>query len=319
MKNKNLILGLLLVVLVLLIVLPKIVPEDRGYPERLAEIDTSRVTKIEFDQGEEGVALVKSGVMWKLDRPIAFDADRKAVDRLLGVLADLRLAALVTENADFAEDERFELDDEQARRVQVYEGDRLVLEARFGKATQDYSNGFVRNEGDPRVFRTAQNLGGRFNMKHTGWIKRELFTLDKEAMESILVDRCDDGELSFAKAEEGWSVAWVAPRERDSWESPAVETGRFGTLQNALAKLRISDLAPEDKIAELENAEPSVISTVNLAGGQSRQVEWYVLESEESKAYCRVDGGGRWYEVYKSSLNSLEKDPEDYKGKVEEE
>lgn len=311
MKNRNLWLGGLLVVLLLAILLPKVLPESKGYPDTLAVVDTSRVERVELVKGADATTLEKLNGVWTVTAPLTRAADPAAVGRLLDGLADLRVTAKVQDNADHAEDARFELDDAKALRVTVKAAGRTVLEARFGKASSDFASGFARYENEPEIYRTAQNLGTRLSAQRGRWIDKTIFRTEADNLASLTFERAD-GVLRFESRDSLWTMDW-APAKGRGWSGEPVKETELSALKNAAANLRLTDLADSAQTAALQAVVPQTTQRVALKDGGERVFLWARLESDANKVFCRSQDDPTWFAVYKSTLDRFEKEATAFK------
>lgn len=308
MKKRNLLLGGLLVLLLLAILLPKVLPDNKGYPDALAVIDTSRVERVELVKGSDATTLEKRNGVWTVTRPVLRAADPAAVQRMLDALADLRVAAKVQDNAGNAEDARFELDDAKALRVSVKAAGETVLEARFGKASSDFSSGFARYESDPVVYRTAQNLGSRLSAQRSRWIDKTIFKTEADNLATVALERAD-GELAFENRDSLWTMDWKPAKGGRGWSGEAIKETELSALKNAVAHLRMSDLADSAQTAALAGVVEGTTLHLTLKDGAGRVFRFARLESETGKAFCQAEGDPTWFAVYKSTLDRFEKEP----------
>lgn len=311
MKNKNLLLGVLLAVLVLLIVLPKMMPETKGYPERFAELDTSRVTALDISKGEDRVRIDKQNGQWWLTEPVNWKADARALDRLLAELPELGARALINKNTGGEADDRYELGADQATILRVYEGAEERLALRIGKASQDFSSGFVRYDDSEPIYRSNRNLSSRVPSDPARWLDKLIYKEEQDNLATVQLHR-GDGTLSFSNADTAWSAEW-SPKRGRGWFEAAVDEAAFSTLRNGVLTLRMSELATAEQAARLAEADIVLSHELGTKDGRSRKVDWARLEDEESKVFCRVDGQDQWLSLYKSSLERLEKEPGEFR------
>jgi len=311
MKNRNLWLGGALAALLLLILLPKVAPERKGYPDSLAAVDTARVERVELAKGDQRTVLEKRNGLWRVTQPVDWAADRAAVDRLLGALADLAVVAKVQDNDGYAEDGRFQLDDAQALRLSVRAGGEDLLAARVGKASADFTTGFARYEDRPEIYRTAQNLGSRLSPQSSRWIDKVVYKEEPEQLAAVELVRAD-GTLRFDHRDSLWTVDWTPASGRGFAGAP-VKDAELSALKNAAATLRMSDLADSARVSQLANAAPELTQRVTLADGRQRVIEWARAAGDDSRVYCRLQDGPTWFAVFKSTLDRFEKEPEAFR------
>ncbi len=187
MQKKTLYLIGLLAVLVLLIYLPDMIPEDRGYPVTLGTIDTASVTRIEIIASDEQMLLEREGGELVMRQPLALPLENYQAQRLLSTLSDLRVSALTTENeARFVE---FALTDTLGIRVKVTAGDQLLADFLVGRESSDYQHSYTRLIGSSQILQMSRNLTSMFKMKASSLFRRELYRVDPK--EILLVSTFD--------------------------------------------------------------------------------------------------------------------------------
>ncbi len=315
MKNKNFILVAALLVLVAAIAIPKLMPEKKNYPDKLAELDSLAIDFIQVSSGDGAITLQRSGDTWRITDPIAYDAEQGTIERILGQLCHLDVVALTSENPDYSQDDRYELGDTQAVRIKVQAGGTQMMDARLGKASQDNSNGFARLENDSRIYRTAQPLKMRFSTDPSRWIKRDRPMENLDDLERLVLERKGDlGTLTFAKADSVWQVSWTDGRGRSKWSNEAVNESQFNTARTHMNNMRIAGLADAEKTALLNEHEILLTSRAFWADGKEHVVEW-VQDKDLSpdRVYARIDGEDLWYEMYRYEFDKLNKAADEYR------
>jgi hypothetical protein len=310
-SSTNKILGVLLAVLVAAIVLPRVMPEDKGYPERFAEVDTAKVSRIEISKADARVLLERRNGAWQVSEPVNWKADANAVTRLLAELTTAGAVALVNANKDGEADSRYELDDAGATKLGVFAGSEELLALRVGKASQDFSTGFVRFEDKQKIYRSGTNLSGKVPAQPARWLDKVIYKEEEASLAAIELKR-EDGRLNFARPDSVWEAEWM-PEKGRGWKSESLNEGNFNAVRNGLQSLRLSDLASAEQAALLEEAPLEFECTVLLKDGRNHRIRWKLLESESSKAFCKVDDFEPWFSLYKSSLERLNKAPEEFR------
>ena len=311
MRNMNRWLLGLLAVLVLSIVLPRVLPRHRDYPERLGDVDTTAVTKVVLARGADSVQVEKAGAAWRLTAPVAWAADPRMVEGLLAALGDLRVTALANANRKLEADARYELGDAQATRLKVYAGARLALEARLGRASQDYSGSFARLEGKEPIYRLAREVGSRLPANRSRWLDKVVCKVDADSLNAIELQRAD-GVLLFSRADSAWSVRW-SPARGAGWTADAGDAPAFAGLRSTLCNLRMSDLPTPAQAAALALAEPQLSHALSLKDGRRLQFQWTRLEGERDLAFVRREGEAAWFAVYAGLVDRLEGKPGDFR------
>jgi hypothetical protein len=299
-KNNNRILFLALLVLVALIILPKVMPEKKAYPSQLAAIDTSMVQRIELSQPDGTISLVKSMMGWELELD-NWPADKMRVGRLMQELAALDLHSLVNENTDYAQDERYELDDAKATKLSVYEGDALVLKARLGKPARDWMSCVARLDEAAPIYRMAKNLKSSLSTQRKNWLDKSLFRMEQASIQNLHLQAGTSLEL------QNQDSLWVAHRRSASGVSSRFELGGrpLEELEQKLAHLAMNDLASPEQAMQLQTASPVLVAQLKFSDGRDLQLSWFRLNGME-EVFCQLAEGAPYLLFGKSVLESFE-------------
>jgi hypothetical protein len=301
MRNKNLILLVVLAVLLALIAMPKLLPEKKAYPDQLATIDTAKVQRVHFSKGEETLTLVKDSFGWQVQTEPNWPADDRAMGNILGMLAHLEVASLANSNDDYNHDARYELDDSQALRLEVFEGDAHVLNARLGKASRDYSNSVARLEGEAPIYRMAQNRSNDLPIGRERWLKKELFQLDGATFHQI--DLQSEDQISLRNQDSLWVGTRTSKNGRSS--SFQLDPKQLEALESNFGTLRFRDLASADQTAKVKEVSPELKVRLKTSDGREVSFDWFRLE-EETDVFCQMNSDGPFLIFSGATLESFE-------------
>ncbi len=230
------------------------------------DIDPEAVTILEITRpGSERVVLTKTGDVWRVTEPLDADANQNNVKSALTRLGDLRLTRVVATKPDNYE--RLQVDDANAVRVVVKEGETARAELAVGK----YGGGvtMIRVGDRPEVFGASGSLRYAFDRELKAWRDRKVVQLDASTVQSIRYDS-PNGRFSFARS----GTAWVA-------EEGAKELGDFDPKQvdgrlSSAARLTASGFAEGDvSPARAGLTEPAASVTMTTSG---QDAETVVLE-----------------------------------------
>ncbi|MCB9472753.1 MAG: DUF4340 domain-containing protein [Candidatus Delongbacteria bacterium] len=307
--KKNLILGVVLVVLLAAIFVPRILPPAKNYPDTLGAVDSAAVDYMHIVFKADSITLVKSGEDWFIDGSPRHPADPAQVGRVLQQCQKIDVIARTSDNKDLVDDTRFGLDADNARFVELRQGAKTVLDARFGKGSADFSNGFARLEGKEPVYRTASNLGSRFAPRRSIWLQKQLFNMNPDTLRELSLTHADGSREHYRWADSLWvGEAFKANGSMRFAESPLNESA-FKSLLSGVARFRVTDLAPDSLVAGVDMASPELSASFSDAGGGQHTVAWYRSPKAENRLLCRVSGQDSWYETYSGSLDPYKKDP----------
>jgi len=247
----------------------------------------AEVAKIHVEGPEASVELAGTNGTWVLSEWDDFPADQSKVDRIMTTLADLRLGILITTGND--EDDLYELSS-NAVKAKVYDDRGQVLVSLIiGEEGADFNTTFYRIEGRDDVRLATEDLRWTFPADYKKYYQSDLFTIDRDDIQSITLSSRDDqtGELSPAVTlEKGEDGAWqiVLPQEYDTKQSAVSRiVSTFSTLQ-------ARDIPPtqDEAVAGLDKPLKSV--TVKLADDETKTLYIGRQAEESADYYARPDG-----------------------------
>jgi len=278
MNNKKpLILAVVLLILVALIYLPKLLPEKRSYPARLAQIDTTQVTRIYLTSRKDTLDLRKVDSEWKIYSPAKLPVEGYRMDRVLRSLAGLRVTALVTSRPERSAD--FEVTDTLAQGVAVY-SDASPEPVRFlvGKASQDFRHSYARLAGSKQVLEVAENLTSAFNLSAGNVFRHQLYSFDAEELKQVEIKGVQDRKESLKlERAEPFRLTDYSDRE------VAVDSSAAARYFQSIHTLRDSSLIlPEDEKPE-QVAEKVLEAVLTTTDGKQVEIAFYNDPDDEKK------------------------------------
>ncbi|MBL7032733.1 MAG: DUF4340 domain-containing protein [Candidatus Delongbacteria bacterium] len=309
MSKKTFYLIGLLAVLLLLIFLPDMIPEDRGYPVTLGVIDTAAVTRIEVIASDEQLLLEKEGGALVMRQPLDLPLDNYQADRLLAALLNLKVSALTTQKeAQFA---RYQLTDTLGIQVKVTAGDQVVADFLLGKESSDYQHSYARLTGTNQVLQLSRNLTSTFKQKASNLFRRELFNIDPAELMLVAVrDPLDsNGNLTLNVAE---GNLFTDPRGNTFPADSA-------TVQNYLrqiGRLRASAVVMPEEERDAQLAH--LMLTVELKAAREKlELEFYQDPDNEEQRILVLPKYPYRFRVQKYQMDKFRKSAEDFLGEEE--
>ena len=307
--NRNTLLAGALLLLLAAILLPRLMTDGQDYPERLALVDSAAVDYIHIVSRQDSVTLTRAGGVWTLAGSPTLPADTSLVARLLEQLSNLDVVARAHDNRDLAQDRRFQLDADGARHVVVRQGDSTVLDARFGKSSDDFSACFARLEGEEPIFRLATNVSGRLNARRSPWMLRQLYDFNPDSLLGLTVFHPDGSREEYRLADSLWLADVILPDSTLRFDDVPVNPGVLAGLKSGVARFRITDIAPDSLVAGVNPDSAAVRVEFMVAGGGRHGVAWYHSPKAETRKVCRLPGRDTWYEVHSSTMKRYLVDP----------
>jgi hypothetical protein len=307
--NRNTLLGGALLLLLAAIFMPRILPDGRNYPDTLAQVDSAAVDELRITFRQDSVVLQRRDGQWWITGQPGLPADPVQVARLLDQLEDLSVLARAHDNTGGEADARYQLDAEGSRRVTVIQGGTPVLQARFGKSSEDFANCFARLEGEEPIYRLAVNLSGRFNARPGAWLRRQLFDYDPERLTGLGVFHPDGRREDYRLADSLWLADVIQADSSLRYQGVTVNASVLAGMKAGVARLRISDIAADSLVAGVHPDSLALRVQFTVDEGQTHTVTWYHSPAAENRMLCRVDDQDPWYEIPAATLDRYTVDP----------
>jgi uncharacterized protein DUF4340 len=202
------------------------------------DIERASITSLEMAGDEGAVTLTREADGWLAN---GYRADPASLDRLLGVIDDLRVGDLVAANP--ANHERMGVSGGAAVTVTFGVGgaSRVLV---VGDNGRRFGTAFVRLPDADEVYLLAGDLGAQVRRDEASWRDRTMVAVDSAAVSRIVVER-PEGAYTLARMDSTWTVE-------------GVELTDVTTVNAVLAELSslvaTGFLAESDSLASLERA-----------------------------------------------------------------
>jgi hypothetical protein len=128
---------------------------------KLPEVVQKRITKIQISKADGTIVLNKKDDAWRI-APENFLADATKVERMLSVIEDLTVSALVSESKNYV---RYELNADKKIAIKAWEKDTLAREFDIGKSASTYQHTFIKLAGDPNIYHGRGEFRRTFDQK----------------------------------------------------------------------------------------------------------------------------------------------------------
>jgi len=156
-KKEYIILAAIIVTVVAYLVLRQTDRSTYQLPA-LSKIPKEEISKIEITGPEKSFVVNRKGDNW-LIAPKGYPADPEKIDRILDIVSELKLTAMVSESKN---ELRYDLNPEKRIQVKTWAGKDVNREFDVGKTADTFRHTFVKIAGDDRVFHAENNFRDRF-------------------------------------------------------------------------------------------------------------------------------------------------------------
>ncbi len=186
MKKELLILGAVIVGLVAYLVFHSEQKSHYTLPD-LPRVDVEGVTSLAVEKNGKTITLDRENGQWTVSDK-HYPADTDTVKKLLDVVENLRVSALVSQSRDLV---RYDLTPEQGIKVTARKGDTVVRSFELGKAAPTYRHTFVTLAGHGGVYHALGNFRQDFDRDVAGFRSKKVFGFDRESLTSLVVEKAD--------------------------------------------------------------------------------------------------------------------------------
>jgi hypothetical protein len=157
-KKEYFILAGILVALILYLVLHRSNRTHYKLPD-ITKVSGKQISKLEVEKAGKPLVLNKKDNAWHIG-PKGYPADSAKVEKMLDVIEELTLTALVSESKNYV---RYDLSPDKKITVKAWQGKTLSREFDIGKAATTYQHTFVRLANDPNVYHAIGNFRKEFD------------------------------------------------------------------------------------------------------------------------------------------------------------
>lgn len=223
----------------------------------LQAVKLQDITKIQIDQDDQTLVLNRGEEdQWQVS-PGDYPAEEAKVKRMLDVLADLDVTALVSETRNYA---RYELDDAHRIRVTAYRNGEVARKLDIGKAADTMRHTHVALADDPNVYHARGNFRNDFDQTVANLRDKTVLAFDQSAVEAFAIeagkrslnvkktgaDPLEESQDAPATAED----EMAAPAQWQTGDGRVLDAESVNRLLDSLSGLQcrayLSDNVPDD-------------------------------------------------------------------------
>ncbi len=310
MKKEYIILAAIIVGLSVYLTIHKSDKVHYTLPE-MAEISKKDITKIEISKKNEPITLIRQDDKWVIG-PDAYPADSGKVEKILDIIDDLSLTALVSESENYI---RYDLGEDQRIHVRAFKGDALKREFDIGKAAPSFRHTFIRVEKDPKVYHARKNFRSQFEQTVDNLRDKTVLSFDGNEIQEIAIAK-GDRSLALSKKQIPVEVKpdkdsvkpgkdskkeekSRPPETKTIWQDgdgKTVEDTKINSLLSSLSGLKCKSYLPGKK-EDLK--EP--VYTVHLRGIDELSLSIFKKATDESREYPTISSWNSYAFVLEDS------------------
>ena len=250
----------------------------------LSKIPREEISKIEITGPEKSFFVNRKGDDWLIE-PKSYPADPEKIDRMLDIVSELELTAMVSESKN---DQRYDLNPEKRIQVKVWAGKDVKRKFDVGKTADTFRHTFVKIADDDRVFHAENNFRDRFETTAEALRDKTVLAFKTDEIKSFKITK--DGKTTEFKKKE--KVKEEKEQTKAETPNPEKNISQWITTDGQIAdsnKIRsflstLSSLKCKSYLKDRtkDDLKDPVIS-ITLSGTKEHQLSVYAHEKKEEE------------------------------------
>ena len=243
----------------------------------LNKVPIEKISRIVIKRKGETLTLKHHDSRWLIE-PQGFKADEKRVKKMAEALSGLKLTALASESGETA---RYKLGDNDAIRVSLYDGKKLLRDIRIGKTASTYHHTYVQFPGKKEIYLARGNFRREFDVKVDQIRDKIVLKLDRDSVNGIELQQKNTPSLSLMKesipvnitpGKKSKEPAGATPR-KPKWKTPDGRVALEGQVDQILTActLNCDSFLPKEAVKKLK----APICTLTLKGAETATLKIY--------------------------------------------
>lgn len=280
-KKEYIILAAIIVTVVAYLVLRQTDRSTYQLPA-LSKVPKEEISKIEITGPEKSFVVNRKGDDW-LIAPKGYPADPEKIDRMLDIVSELELTAMVSESKN---DQRYDLNPEKRIQVKTWADKDVKREFDVGKTADTFRHTFVKIAGDDRIFHAENNFRDRFETTVETLRDKTVLAFKTDEIGSFKITK--DGKTTEFKKKE--KVREEKEQTKDESPNPEKKIYQWVTTDGQIAdsnKIKsflstLSSLKCKNYLNDgtKDNLKDPVIS-ITLSGTKEHQLSVYAHGKKE--------------------------------------
>ncbi|ACN16337.1 hypothetical protein HRM2_32580 [Desulforapulum autotrophicum HRM2] len=233
MKKELLILGVVIVSLVAYLVFHSEQKSNYTLPD-LSRVAVEEVSTLAVEKNGKTINLYRANGQWTVSDK-HYPADTDTVKKLLDVVENLSVSALVSQSRDLR---RYDLTPEQGIKVTAKKGDAVVRSFEIGKTAPTNRHTFVTLAGHEGVYHALGDFRRDYDRDVEGFRSKRVFGFDRESLVSLVVEKGDVKRTILAGQPDGKDKD--QDQDQATWKAEdgnAVDAGKVDALVADLTHL----------------------------------------------------------------------------------
>jgi len=199
MKQKNLIISIIILTLIYLLIVSLNKPKIFSNTPFTRFIDIKKIKQIKIKDNSNETLLEKKDNKWYLTYPYNYRADDIEIENIINRIATSKLFGPLTRNRELYK--RFEIYPETSTYIEIFSDKKVSFVT--GKATSDMSGTFIKFGDNDSIYEAKGIFPFDFKKKSDDLIYKNIMEFKENEINSISV-KYNDKELMDSKSDNKW-------------------------------------------------------------------------------------------------------------------
>jgi hypothetical protein len=241
-----------------------------------------------------------------------FPADSGTIAQLLQNIVVMKKNTLISENP--ANQAAFEVDSAKGLNVETFDiNGRSLGNVILGKNGADYNSIYARSIGSNIVYLMLDVSRYAFATDNNRWTDKSIMKFDKATVKQVSIAKKGAPSIVIARGDslkKGWQL--LAPPKKPN-DTNKIDSTKVDEVLSALSGLMAAEYeygTPTD--SAIGFGDPSIIVTLNFAGGTTRTLVIGNQKTGQSKFWVKVPEKQFVYLINDNDQKKFDKKPEDF-------
>ena len=182
--------------------------------EKIYDIDSASVDKMEIMQNGQKIVIAKSGDQWRLAEPVDYPVNQEFIGMVLSDLKNYQVLSIVSKNPE--NKKQFGLDDESKVTFTVYQGGNAVGTFEIGKTPEAPNQTYIKTPDNDNIYLAKNFLRNNFvRPSLESWRDLKILAIPGSSINSIEYNRAG-GTYSITKDSTGSYYIDGAPADSNA-------------------------------------------------------------------------------------------------------
>jgi hypothetical protein len=273
--------------------------------ESFLQVDSTIVDTIEFCILNTKMVFEKRDDNWFATQPDSFKVDKRLVDQLLSLTANLEVEDLISTNP--IKQMLFQVDTLTGTMLNFLSQGDTVASFVVGKTSPDYMHTYVRKTDSDEVWASTGFLSRIINLRLEQWRDKSILELDPAKIETIEFIK-KKGSFRLTKADTIWKVS--PPPYTKSFDAKGEEVIDF---LDRISQLRTDAFASLPDFEGLDFKKSLLKLKLTLDDGSEEIINIAQKSKEDNRYFVEKQGEETIFILYQGSFDYLNRDIEDFK------